>query len=82
MVVVGTVYSFILPFPTPLTPTPPKGCLMGGKLHPSGSSWAPSPCQSCDCWNGQPMCMTGDCAVPSSLCVDFLTYPGECCPVW
>lgn len=79
MVVVGTVNSFILPFPTPFTTTQPQGCLVDGNLHPPGSSWNPSPCQSCTCLNGQPYCIYGDCSYP--LCTDWVYRPDRCCPV-
>lgn len=55
----------------------------GENLHPNGCSWATSPCERCYCWNGLLDCVTADRFLTplSRLCVDFVTRPGECCPV-
>ncbi|XP_063435528.1 kielin/chordin-like protein [Mytilus trossulus] len=66
-----------LTFPQP--PTPPSGCFRDGKMHPEGSHWKVSPCEWCDCVNGQSQCLIADCFIVE--CVDSVQHPDKCCPV-
>ncbi|XP_060052517.1 kielin/chordin-like protein isoform X2 [Erinaceus europaeus] len=74
------------PLPCPLQVTEPgrccprcRGCLVGGKEHPEGSSW-PSPedpCSSCTCHEGVVTCAHIQCL---SACAQPRQRPGDCCP--
>uniref|UniRef100_A0A3B3D713 Uncharacterized protein n=1 Tax=Oryzias melastigma TaxID=30732 RepID=A0A3B3D713_ORYME len=48
--------------------------------HSEGSSWFAdsTPCMSCQCVDGVTTCSEVHCLSP---CVNFLSVPGECCPV-
>ncbi|CAG2221411.1 unnamed protein product [Mytilus edulis] len=66
-------------FTFPHFPTRPSGCSIYGKLHPEGSHWKESPCEWCDCVNGQSQCLIADCF--KMECVDSVPHPDKCCPV-
>uniref|UniRef100_A0A3P9LNU4 VWFC domain-containing protein n=1 Tax=Oryzias latipes TaxID=8090 RepID=A0A3P9LNU4_ORYLA len=57
-----------------------RGCVYGGEEHSEGSSWFAdsTPCMSCQCVDGVTTCSEVHCLSP---CVNFLSVPGECCPV-
>ncbi|XP_043980613.1 kielin/chordin-like protein [Gambusia affinis] len=57
-----------------------RGCTYGGEQHAEGSSWFAdsTPCMICMCVNGVTTCSEVHCVSP---CVNFMTVPGECCPV-
>ncbi|XP_014900210.1 kielin/chordin-like protein [Poecilia latipinna] len=57
-----------------------RGCMYGGEQHAEGSSWFAdsTPCMTCMCVNGVTTCSEVHCVSP---CVNFMTVPGECCPV-
>uniref|UniRef100_A0A3B5N165 Kielin cysteine rich BMP regulator n=1 Tax=Xiphophorus couchianus TaxID=32473 RepID=A0A3B5N165_9TELE len=56
------------------------GCMYGGQQHAEGSSWFAdsNPCMTCMCVDGVTTCSEVHCVSP---CVNFMTVPGECCPV-
>ncbi len=54
-------------------------CNYENKLYQSGEFWKPTDCESCECVNGEVLCLVSDCApVPCDL--DLVTIPGKCCP--
>uniref|UniRef100_A0A3P9I4K8 VWFC domain-containing protein n=1 Tax=Oryzias latipes TaxID=8090 RepID=A0A3P9I4K8_ORYLA len=57
-----------------------RGCVYGGEEHSEGSSWFAdsTPCMSCQCVDGVTTCSEVHCLSP---CINFLSVPGECCPV-
>ncbi|XP_027855893.1 kielin/chordin-like protein [Xiphophorus couchianus] len=57
-----------------------RGCMYGGQQHAEGSSWFAdsNPCMTCMCVDGVTTCSEVHCVSP---CVNFMTVPGECCPV-
>lgn len=57
-----------------------RGCIYEGEEHPEGSSWFAdsAPCMSCMCVGGVTTCSEVKCLSP---CNNFITVPGECCPV-
>ncbi|XP_047453521.1 kielin/chordin-like protein [Mugil cephalus] len=57
-----------------------RGCMYGGEEHTEGSSWFAdsTPCMTCMCVDGVTTCSEVRCLSP---CVNFITVPGECCPV-
>lgn len=57
-----------------------RGCLYGGEEHGEGTSWFAdsTPCMTCMCMNGVATCSEVHCV---ASCVNFMTVPGECCPV-
>lgn len=59
---------------------PPSGCMYGGEEHTEGSSWFAdsTPCMTCMCVDGVTTCSEVRCLSP---CVNFISVPGECCPV-
>lgn len=57
----------------------PKFCVENGNLHPSGSSWNPTPCEFCTCTNGMINCAIMDCARPP--CENYFVPEGKCCPI-
>ncbi|KAM9377036.1 kielin/chordin-like protein [Pholidichthys leucotaenia] len=57
-----------------------RGCIYGGEEHAEGSSWFANsaPCMTCMCVDGVTTCSEVHCLSP---CVNFISVPGECCPV-
>ncbi|KAM7414471.1 hypothetical protein PAMA_019340 [Pampus argenteus] len=57
-----------------------RGCVYGGEEHTEGSSWFAdsTPCMTCMCVDGVTTCSEVHCLSP---CVNFISVPGECCPV-
>lgn len=57
-----------------------SGCVYGGEEHTEGSSWFAdsTPCMTCMCVDGVTTCSEVRCLSP---CVNFISVPGECCPV-
>ncbi|XP_072290734.1 kielin/chordin-like protein [Eucyclogobius newberryi] len=57
-----------------------KGCMYMGSEHPEGSSWFAdsTPCVTCMCVDGVTTCSEVRCLSP---CNNFISVPGECCPV-
>ncbi|XP_042352823.1 kielin/chordin-like protein [Plectropomus leopardus] len=57
-----------------------RGCVYGGEEHPEGSSWFAdsTPCMTCMCVDGVTTCSEVRCLSP---CINFISVPGECCPV-
>uniref|UniRef100_A0A3Q4B0N2 VWFC domain-containing protein n=1 Tax=Mola mola TaxID=94237 RepID=A0A3Q4B0N2_MOLML len=57
-----------------------RGCVYGGEEHSEGSSWFAdsTPCMTCMCVDGVTTCSEVRCLSP---CVNFISVPGECCPV-
>ncbi|KAM8892202.1 kielin/chordin-like protein isoform 2-T2 [Spinachia spinachia] len=57
-----------------------RGCMYGGVEHKEGSSWFEdsTPCMTCMCVDGVTTCSEVRCLSP---CINFLSVPGECCPV-
>ncbi|KAK7892159.1 hypothetical protein WMY93_024122 [Mugilogobius chulae] len=56
------------------------GCMYEGQEHPEGSSWFAdsTPCVTCMCVDGVTTCSEVRCLSP---CHNFISVPGECCPV-
>lgn len=57
-----------------------SGCVYGGAEHTEGSSWFAdsTPCMTCMCVDGVTTCSEVHCLSP---CVNFISVPGECCPM-
>uniref|UniRef100_A0A3P8V1H8 Uncharacterized protein n=1 Tax=Cynoglossus semilaevis TaxID=244447 RepID=A0A3P8V1H8_CYNSE len=57
-----------------------RGCMYEGKEHTEGSSWFTDStlCMRCMCVDGVTTCSEVHCLSP---CTNFITVPGECCPV-
>ncbi|KAK5867486.1 hypothetical protein PBY51_011973 [Eleginops maclovinus] len=57
-----------------------RGCMYGGEEHTEGSSWFAdsTPCMTCMCVDGVTTCSEVRCLSP---CINFISVPGECCPV-
>ncbi|XP_070763397.1 kielin/chordin-like protein [Enoplosus armatus] len=57
-----------------------RGCVYGGEEHTEGSSWFAdsTPCMTCMCVDGVTTCSEVRCLSP---CINFISVPGECCPV-
>ncbi|XP_049429825.1 kielin/chordin-like protein [Epinephelus fuscoguttatus] len=57
-----------------------RGCMYGGEEHAEGSSWFAdsTPCMTCMCVDGVTTCSEVRCLSP---CINFISVPGECCPV-
>ncbi|CAI5664367.1 unnamed protein product [Oreochromis niloticus] len=57
-----------------------RGCVYGGAEHTEGSSWFAdsTPCMTCMCVDGVTTCSEVHCLSP---CVNFISVPGECCPM-
>uniref|UniRef100_A0A1A8B690 Kielin/chordin-like protein n=1 Tax=Nothobranchius furzeri TaxID=105023 RepID=A0A1A8B690_NOTFU len=57
-----------------------RGCVYRGVAHHEGSSWFAdsTPCMTCMCVDGVTTCSDVHCLSP---CVNFISVPGECCPV-
>ncbi|XP_072241827.1 kielin/chordin-like protein [Leuresthes tenuis] len=57
-----------------------RGCVYGGEEHTDGSSWFAdsTPCMTCMCVDGVTTCSEVQCLSP---CVNFISMPGECCPM-
>ncbi|XP_034443111.1 kielin/chordin-like protein isoform X2 [Hippoglossus hippoglossus] len=57
-----------------------RGCMYGGEEHTEGSSWFAdsTPCMTCMCVDGVTTCSEVHCLSP---CINFISVPGECCPV-
>ncbi|XP_071356594.1 kielin/chordin-like protein isoform X2 [Trachinotus anak] len=57
-----------------------RGCVYGGEEHTEGSSWFAdsTPCMTCMCVDGVTTCSEVHCLSP---CINFISVPGECCPV-
>uniref|UniRef100_A0A3B3BK14 BMP binding endothelial regulator n=1 Tax=Oryzias melastigma TaxID=30732 RepID=A0A3B3BK14_ORYME len=60
--------------------TDPGSCCPRCRGKRNGSSWFAdsTPCMSCQCVDGVTTCSEVHCLSP---CVNFLSVPGECCPV-
>lgn len=54
--------------------------MYGGEEHTEGSSWFAdsTPCMTCMCVDGVTTCSEVRCLSP---CINFISVPGECCPV-
>uniref|UniRef100_A0A3Q2VZC6 VWFC domain-containing protein n=1 Tax=Haplochromis burtoni TaxID=8153 RepID=A0A3Q2VZC6_HAPBU len=57
-----------------------RGCVYAGEEHTEGSSWFAdsTPCMTCMCVDGVTTCSEVHCLSP---CVNFISVPGECCPM-
>ncbi|XP_035499032.2 kielin/chordin-like protein [Scophthalmus maximus] len=57
-----------------------RGCMYGAEEHAEGSSWFAdsTPCMTCMCVDGVTTCSEVHCLSP---CINFISVPGECCPV-
>ncbi|KAK2842201.1 hypothetical protein Q5P01_012401 [Channa striata] len=57
-----------------------RGCVYEGEEHTEGSSWFAdsTPCMTCMCVDGVTTCSEVHCLSP---CMNFISVPGECCPV-
>ncbi|XP_045893127.1 kielin/chordin-like protein isoform X2 [Micropterus dolomieu] len=57
-----------------------RGCMYGEEEHTDGSSWFAdsTPCMNCMCVAGVTTCSEVRCLSP---CSNFISVPGECCPV-
>uniref|UniRef100_A0A3Q4I420 VWFC domain-containing protein n=1 Tax=Neolamprologus brichardi TaxID=32507 RepID=A0A3Q4I420_NEOBR len=57
-----------------------RGCVYAGEEHTEGSSWFAdsTPCMTCMCMDGVTTCSEVHCLSP---CVNFISVPGECCPM-
>ncbi|XP_026167747.1 kielin/chordin-like protein isoform X2 [Mastacembelus armatus] len=57
-----------------------RGCVYEREEHTEGSSWFAdsTPCMTCMCVDGVTTCSEVHCLSP---CVNFISLPGECCPV-
>ncbi|XP_055365980.1 kielin/chordin-like protein isoform X2 [Betta splendens] len=57
-----------------------RGCVYEGEERAEGSSWFADavPCMSCMCVDGVTTCSEVRCLSP---CINFISVPGECCPV-
>ncbi|XP_034389852.1 kielin/chordin-like protein [Cyclopterus lumpus] len=57
-----------------------RGCVYAGEAHTEGSSWFAdsTPCMTCMCVDGVTTCSEVRCLSP---CINFISVPGECCPV-
>ena len=57
-----------------------EGCVRFGAFGPT---WYPDPCTSCNCYNGEPVCIkeSDNCPMRNCFGHSTITRPGECCPV-